>query len=83
MVANKQKKSTSPKSEISVEPTNIITNKFFDKFYQEDGRIYLKEPMKFCEIPDLLALQKRGFEEFLNVYIHKLFADISPIWDIA
>jgi len=82
MVANKQKKSISSKSKISVESTNV-TNKLFDKFYQENGRIYLKEPMKFCEVPDLLALQKRGFEEFVNVYIHKLFADISPIWDIA
>ncbi len=47
------------------------------------GRIFLSEQKKFADIPDLLSLQKKWFLDFLNIYIHKLFQDISPIQDIA
>lgn len=47
------------------------------------GRIFLSEQRKFAQLPDLLSLQKKGFEDFVKIYIHKLFEDISPIQDIA
>lgn len=47
------------------------------------GRVFLSEQKKFAQIPDLLSLQKKGFADFLNIYIHKLFQDINPIQDIA
>lgn len=47
------------------------------------GRIFLSEQRKFAQLPDLLALQKKGFTDFINIYIHKMFEDINPIQDIA
>jgi DNA-directed RNA polymerase subunit beta len=57
-------------------------------------RIYLKEPKKYAEFPDLLLIQKIGFQSFVQDMLHsdgntrrsylsKLFHDISPIEDIA
>ncbi len=43
----------------------------------------MREPKKFSGFPDLLALQKKGYESFINTYMHKLFANINPVWDIA
>lgn len=47
------------------------------------GRIFLSEQRKFAQLPDLLSLQKKGFEDFVKIYIHKLFEDVNPIQDIA
>jgi len=47
------------------------------------GRIFLSEQKKLAEFPDLLSLQKQGFESFINYYLVKLFDDINPIQDIA
>ena len=47
------------------------------------GRIFLSQQRKFAQIPDLLALQKKWFSDFITIYIHKLFEDINPIQDIA
>lgn len=49
----------------------------------ESGRIFLSQQKKYAEFPDLLALQKDGFESFINHYLNKLFEDINPIQDIA
>ena len=55
----------------------------FDKFYYKDGRYYLNKPKSLDEYPDLLDLQKKGYQDFINTYIHKLFDDINPIYDLA
>lgn len=47
------------------------------------GRIFLADQKKYAELPDLLEIQKRGFEDFIAHYIHRLFEDINPIEDIA
>ncbi len=55
----------------------------FKGYAQEDGRIYLKQARKFVWFPDLLWLQKIWYEVFLNKYLHKLFADVEPVRDLA
>ncbi len=55
----------------------------FKDFYREGERIFLRAPKKFAGFPDLLDLQKRGYNDFIKKYIHKLFNNINPIWDIA
>lgn len=47
------------------------------------GRIFLSQQKKYADLPDLLSLQKKGFSEFVNHYIHKLFQETSPIEDLA
>ena len=49
----------------------------------KSGRIFLAQQRKFANIPDLLILQKRWFQEFITVYLNKLFEEINPIQDIA
>lgn len=69
---------TSPVSEkpMALDVTQLgQTNRF--------GRVFLSQQRKFAQIPDLLTLQKRGFQEFLSIYLHQLFAEINPIQDIA
>ncbi len=56
--------------------------KILDSYFQKDGRIYFSKPKKISELPDLLSLQKRWYESFINHYVHKLFDDINPIYDI-
>lgn len=46
-------------------------------------RLFLSESKKFSWFPDLLWSQKKWFNEFVEYYIQKLFADINPIHDIA
>jgi len=48
-----------------------------------NGRIFLKKRNTFANFPDLLSLQKRGYETFINQYLGKLFDTINPVWDIA
>ena len=55
----------------------------FQKFYYKDGRYYLNKPKNFEEYPDLLDLQKKWFQSFIDTYLNQLFEDINPIWDIA
>jgi len=47
------------------------------------GRLFLSEHRKLAELPDLLYWQKKGFNDFVNYYIHKLFQNILPIEYIA
>ncbi len=56
---------------------------FFDKYTEKHGRVFLKEERKFVDAPDLLTLQKKWYESFLNHYLHKLFDDIGSVTDIA
>ena len=55
----------------------------FKDFYREWDRIFLRSPKKFASFPDLLDLQKRWYADFIKKYIHKLFGNINPVWDIA
>jgi len=49
------------------------------------GRVLLAEQRKLTSFPDLLLAQKKGFDQFINYYIHELFKEIMPIeytaWD--
>jgi DNA-directed RNA polymerase subunit beta len=48
-----------------------------------NGRVFLKESKKFAAFPELLGMQEKGFDEFVNHFMHKLFNEINPIRDIA
>lgn len=56
--------------------------KVFDSYFQKDGRIYFSKPKTMSELPDLLSLQKRWYQSFVDEFVHKLFDDINPIYDI-
>jgi len=60
-----------------------VAEAFFANYEKKNGRIFLKNERKFVEAPELLTLQKKWYESFLNVYLHRLFADINPVTDIA
>lgn len=65
-------------------PSNgIKMPEIFKDFYKEGERIFLRAPKKFAGFPDLLDLQKRGYDDFIKKYINKLFNNINPVWDIA
>lgn len=55
----------------------------FQNYMKKWDRIFLKESKKFVNFPDLLDLQKKWYECFINKYIHKLFDGINPVRDIA
>jgi hypothetical protein len=55
----------------------------FKNFYSEGDRVFLRNPKKFAGFPDLLDLQKRGYDSFIKKYINKIFQNINHIWDIA
>ncbi|MCF7835348.1 DNA-directed RNA polymerase subunit beta [Candidatus Gracilibacteria bacterium] len=61
----------------------LLAKSFFDKYYKKDGKIFLTKPRNFGGFPDLLDLQKKGYVSFVTKYMHKLFEDINPVWDIA
>ena len=86
------KSKPSKKSSVPVSKPIKILNKpikttkipeIFKNFYREGDRIFLRNPRKFAGFPDLLDLQKRGYNDFINKYINKLFNNINPVWDIA
>ena len=62
---------------------NAKVENLFKDYYQRDGRIFLTMPKTHGELPDLLELQKKGYDDFINIYLNKLFTDIEKIWDIA
>jgi len=92
-------KKTTPKKSVSVDTTiakatnsKTITSKapnlatklgLFDNCVKKNGRVFLKPPREFADFPDLLALQKKGYDEFINKYLNKLFDNINPVRDIA
>jgi CMP-N-acetylneuraminic acid synthetase len=75
-------KKTTKKTSVSANTKATIPAVFKD-CYQKNGRIYLNRPKNFQEFPDLLELQKKGYQDFIEKYIHDLFNNINPIWDIA
>ncbi|MFA7298417.1 MAG: hypothetical protein WC010_02110 [Candidatus Absconditabacterales bacterium] len=81
---NKLVELSSKPIKITSKPTkNKPVPEIFKNFYREGDRIFLRNPRKFAAFPDLLDLQKRGYADFIQKYIHKLFANINPVWDIA
>ena len=74
-------------SEMTVETKNVAlrpeVQELFKDYYQQDGRIFLTQPRSYGKLPDLLELQKKGYSDFINVYLGKLFSDVENIWDIA
>jgi len=72
---------------MTVETKNVAlrpeVQELFKDYYQQDGRIFLTQPRSYGELPDLLELQKKGYSDFINVYLGKLFSDVENIWDIA
>ncbi len=59
------------------------TQDFFKDYYKEGDRIFLTAPRSYGKLPDLLELQRRGYEDFISLYLPRLFSDIDNIWDIA
>jgi len=76
-VVNTAVKSVAKKLEKSV------ANDLFTGYHSVEGRIFLSNPKSYGEIPDLLELQKRGYADFLEIYLPKLFNDVNPIRDIG
>lgn len=62
---------------------NPKVEELFKDYYQKDGRIFLTTPRTYGELPDLLDLQKKGYDDFINIYLNKLFTDVEKIWDIG
>ena len=80
-VAKKETKAAPIKASASELPPHL--QEIFKDYYQKDGRIYLTTPRSYGELPDLLELQKKGYDDFVNIYLWKLFDDVQNIWDIA
>lgn len=76
-------KTTVTKKAPTTKTVSLPTADIFSGYTQQDGRIYLKEARKFVWFPDLLGLQKTWYEVFLNKYLHQLFSDVDPVWDLA
>ncbi len=62
---------------------NDISKGIPQEYHHTWRRISFGKPKKFGFFPDLLALQKKWYTEFVEHYIHKLFEEINPIEDIA
>lgn len=52
-------------------------------YWEKHGRLFLAEPKKFADFPDLLSTQKQWFTDFLDFYLPKLFEEVSPVHDMA
>ncbi len=64
-------------------PSAYVIDKEFDKSMIKNGRVFLKESKKFAEFPELLGMQQKGFQDFVDYYLTKLFDEINPIHDIG
>jgi len=62
----------------SISPESIL-----QEYQKNHNRVFLKHAKKFAAFPELLWLQEKWFDEFVNYYMHKLFSEINPIRDIA
>lgn len=93
----KQKVTTTTKKEIKTQTTPTVKkqsvrqlsstfkpfSEYFSWYEYKNGRYFLGKQKKFVDFPNLLDLQRRGYETFINTYLNKLFDDINPVWDIA
>lgn len=79
----KEKKIKNTSSKV-IETSNLLNKlDIFRDCEVRDGRIFLKKGNTFANFPDILALQKMGYDTFVNKYLEKLFDTINPVWDIA
>jgi hypothetical protein len=73
----------SPKITVVPSVKQTIADGIFKGYQQVQDRIFLSNPKSYGEIPDLLELQKKGYRDFLELYLPKLFDDVNPIRDIG
>ena len=64
-------------------PVDPRLPKAFHKYQELNGRIYLSNPKTYGQLPDLLSLQKKGFNDFLQYYLPTLFEEMNPIRDLG
>lgn len=64
-------------------PVDSRLPKAFHKYQELNGRIYLSNPKTYGHLPDLLSLQKKGYNDFLQYYLPTLFEEMNPIWDLG
>lgn len=80
-------KATQKKDLVKVEKKTVSKNNLANELFKDNirvhDRIFLRAPKKYAEFPDLLDLQKKWYESFINYHIHKLFDAINPVRDIA
>ena len=80
----KGEKSSTVQSSKTIEKSNLAHKlDIFRDCEVKNGRIFLKKGNTFADFPDILALQKMGYDTFINKYLEKLFDTINPVWDIA
>ncbi|MDR0650521.1 MAG: hypothetical protein LBG59_03835 [Candidatus Peribacteria bacterium] len=72
-----------PKTTVVPSVKSTISSGVFKGYQQVQDRIFLSNPKSYGEIPDLLELQKKGYRDFLELYLPKLFDDVNPIRDIG
>ena len=85
--AEKASKNSKPVSSVKKENNQLSpkAQELFAGYYQDPKtwRIFLSQPRTYGEIPDLLDLQKKGYDDFINIYLNRLFTNEEKIWDIA
>jgi DNA-directed RNA polymerase beta subunit len=64
-------------------PVDSRLPKAFHKYQELNGRIYLSNPKTYGNLPDLLSLQKKGYNDFLQYYLPTLFEEMNPIRDLG
>jgi hypothetical protein len=64
-------------------PVDSRLPKPFHKYQELNGRIYLSNPKTYGNLPDLLSLQKKGYNDFLGYYLPTLFEEMNPIRDLG
>jgi len=67
---------------VFIDPDDIVKG-VPEKYIGTGKRLHLSKHKKMVAFPDLLILQKKGYSEFIEHYIHKLFESINPVQDIA
>lgn len=63
-------------------PVDSRLPKAFHKYQELNGRIYLSNPKTYGQLPDLLSLQKKWYNDFLEYYLPTLFEEMNPIRDL-
>ena len=64
-------------------PVDSRLPKAFHKYQELNWRIYLSNPKTYGHLPDLLSLQKKGYNDFLQFYLPSLFEEMNPIRDLG
>lgn len=64
-------------------PVDSRLPKAFHKYQELNWRIYLSNPKTYGHLPDLLSLQKKGYNDFLQYYLPALFEEMNPIRDLG